>query len=372
VIDIAVIGAAGSLADAVAVDEDVIAAVFDDATETWLLRTASGTEVRARVVVDGARTLHQLSPPNYRGHCEFRGSSLQWVGRPRAFEPAGQRVAVIGPRAAHVVGRLTECDVWLFDCPLSWCRTKPRRLPRIVGRARRPQVVMSPVDRITQSGVRTADGTDYGVDTIIYATGCAVVPGLPEDALVGSRGLTIQQAWNDGATAYLGLAVHGFPNYFMVAGPDSSVDDSETVIDGQTCYIAECLQRMRRRGSTRIEVARSAQRLFTERARIKPPWLAFELSSPGVDGQIYEGPATLTVGGGKKECVVRVRLTGHLDPIDGKYHWQGTLFGVELTPGSPPVHLAIDSHTSVARITEQTPWGSYSIAGVGAPPFELN
>jgi hypothetical protein len=231
---------------------------------------------------------------------------------------------------------------------------------------------MSPVDRIIQSGIRTADGADHGVDTIIYATGSAVVAGLPEDALVGSRGLTIQQAWNDGATAYLGVAVHGFPNYFMLAGPDSPVGDSETVIERQTRYIAECLERMRRRGSTRIEVRRSAQRQFTERARIKPPWSAFELSSPDVDHQIYEGPATLTVGAGEKEHVVRVRLIGHLDPIDGKYHWQGILFGVEFTPGSWPVHLAIDSRTTAARITERTPWGSFAIAGVGAPPFLLN
>jgi hypothetical protein len=144
------------------------------------------------------------------------------------------------------------------------------------------------------------------------------------------------------------------------------------VIDGQVRYIAECLLRMRRRGSTRIEVRRSAQRHFTERARVKPPWSAFEVSSHDIDHEIYDGPATLTVGAG--EHAVRVRLTGHLDPIDGKYHWQGMIFGAkaEFGTGSRPVHLAIDSHTTQARITEQTPWGNYSIAGVGAPPFELN
>ena len=158
----------------------------------------------------------------------------------------------------------------------------------------------------------------------------------------------------------------------MVLGPDSPVGERETVIGGQLGYIAECLQRMRRRGSTRIEVRHSAQRLFTERARVKGPWSAFELSSPDVDHQVYDGPATLTVGDG--DHTVRVRLTGHLDPIDGKYHWQGMVFGAaaEFPTGSRPVHLAIDAHTTQARITEQTPWGSYSIAGVGAPPFELN
>jgi hypothetical protein len=374
VIDIAVIGAAACLPGAVALDDDIIAAGFDDATDTWLLRTRAGDDVRARLVIDTARRLHQQSAPNYSGRDEFCGRSSLWADRARAFDPAGQRVAVIGHRAAHVVGRLTECEVQLFDCPPNWetRNTKRRLLPRVHGRARRPEVVTSPVDRITQSGIRTADGTDYGVDAIIYATASAVVDGLPKDALVGSRGLTIQQAWSDSATAYLGVAVHGFPNYFMVLGPDSPVGDSETVIDGQVRYVAECLQRMRRRGSTRIEVRRSSQRQFTERARVKPPWSAFEVSSHDVDHEIYDGPATLTVGAG--EHAVRVRLTGHLDPIDGKYHWQGMIFGAtaELPTGSRPVHLAIDTHTTRARITEQTPWGSYSIAGVGAPPFELN
>jgi Domain of unknown function (DUF4873) len=374
VIDIAVIGAAAWLSDAVALGDDIIAAGFDDATDTWLLRTEAGDNVRARLVIDTARRLHQPLPPDYPGHNEFRGPSFGSTDWTRAVEPAGQRVAVIGDRAAHVVGRLTECEVQLFDCPPNWQmrNTKRRRLPRVRGRARRPGVVMSPVDRITESGIRTADATDYGVDAIIYATGCAVVDGLPEDALVGSRGLEIQRAWSDSATAYLGVAVHGFPNYFMVQGPDSPVGDSETVIDGQLRYIGECLQRMRRRGGTRVEVRRSAQRQFTERARVKPPWSAFEVSSHDVDHEIYDGPATLTVGAG--EHAVRVRLTGHLDPIDGKYHWQGMIFGAtaELPAGSRPVQLAIDSHTTQARITEQTPWGSYSIAGVGVPPFELN
>lgn len=372
-IEIAVIGAAARLSDAVTLDDDIVAAVFDDVTGTWLLRTRTGDDVAARIVIDTARTLHQPSTPHYSGCDEFRGPSLQWADQTRAFDLAARRVAVIG-RRAHVVAQLTECEVRLFDCPPNWQprNTTRRLLPRVRGRARRPEVVMSPVDRITRSGVRTADGTDHGVDAIIYATGSAVVDALPHDALVGSRGVTIQQAWSEDATAYLGVAVHGFPNYFMVAGPDSPVGEDETVIDGQLRYIAECLQRMRRRGGTRIEVRRSAQRGFSQRGRIKPPWSAFEVSSPDADHKVYDGPATLTVGA--CEHAVRVRLTGHLDPIDGKYHWQGTVFGAtaQVRAGSRPVHLAIDRHPKAARITEQTPWGSYSIAGVGAPPFELN
>jgi hypothetical protein len=90
----------------------------------------------------------------------------------------------------------------------------------------------------------------------------------------------------------------------------------------------------------------------------------------GLEDEVYDGPATLTVADDRHD--VRVRLTGHVDPIDGKYHWQGTVFDAPPTlKPSLPVLLTIDDRTTPARITEETPWGSYSIAGVGRPPYRL-
>jgi hypothetical protein len=87
---------------------------------------------------------------------------------------------------------------------------------------------------------------------------------------------------------------------------------------------------------------------------------------------VYDGPAVLTMAGVPN--AVRVRLTGHLDPIDGHYHWQGMIFGD--LPGAPrptgAVTLAIGAQSATARIVEQTPWGTYSIAGIGAPPYPLD
>lgn len=83
----------------------------------------------------------------------------------------------------------------------------------------------------------------------------------------------------------------------------------------------------------------------------------------------YDGPAILTVAA--TEHPVRVRLTGHLDPIDGRYHWRGTIF--ESLPDDlltrPKVSLTVGDRTVAARITEKTPWGTYSVTGEGAPPF---
>ncbi|MCV7227729.1 DUF4873 domain-containing protein [Mycolicibacterium komossense] len=91
--------------------------------------------------------------------------------------------------------------------------------------------------------------------------------------------------------------------------------------------------------------------------------------SPGV----YDGPAVLTLGGQTRD--VRVRLTGHLDPIDGRYHWQGTVFDTlpdDALKRSTIVSLTIDGNTAAARIVERTPWDTHSIADVGAPPYRLD
>jgi hypothetical protein len=87
---------------------------------------------------------------------------------------------------------------------------------------------------------------------------------------------------------------------------------------------------------------------------------------------LYDGPATIRIG--DAERAVRVRLYGHVDPIDGRYHWQGTVFD-SLPAGAKlpqPVTVSVGDGRAEARITEPTPWGTYSVAGVGAPPFALD
>ncbi|WP_448453722.1 DUF4873 domain-containing protein [Mycolicibacterium phlei] len=82
----------------------------------------------------------------------------------------------------------------------------------------------------------------------------------------------------------------------------------------------------------------------------------------------YEGPATALVQDRERE--VRVRLTGHLDPIDGRYHWRGTVYGIDTGLRLPqPVRIAVGERSAEAHLTEVTPWGTHSVAGVGAPPY---
>ncbi len=80
---------------------------------------------------------------------------------------------------------------------------------------------------------------------------------------------------------------------------------------------------------------------------------------------LYDGPATID---GRE---VRVRLAGHLDPIDGQYHWRGTVFESldELPRG--PVTVAVGERSATARVTERSQQGGYAVSGAGLPPFPL-
>jgi cation diffusion facilitator CzcD-associated flavoprotein CzcO len=233
------------------------------------------------------------------------------------------------------------------------------------------------IDALTPSGIRTRDGREHRADVIIYGTGFAA----PDTKLLGAGGLTIQQAWPNGMEPFAGVAVHGFPNYFFIPGFAPGPARA-----AQTRYVAECVGLMTATASGRIEVRRSTQQVFNERAHLNPAEpipaaAAFDLS--GVPGtgtelkEIYDGAATLTIGDASHP--VRVRLTGRIDPIDGRYHWQGTVF----SPLSEPLPdealkqartatLTVGDLSAPARIVEQTPWGTHSIAGVGAPPYALD
>jgi hypothetical protein len=90
-----------------------------------------------------------------------------------------------------------------------------------------------------------------------------------------------------------------------------------------------------------------------------------------IDGPetFYDGAANLRIA--DDDHAVRVRLTGRIDPIDGKYHWRGMVFGAlpDDVLKRPEALLTANGRTAAARLTELTPQGGYSVTGVGSPPF---
>lgn len=85
---------------------------------------------------------------------------------------------------------------------------------------------------------------------------------------------------------------------------------------------------------------------------------------------VFDSVAELDIAG--ERCVVRVRLAGHLSPVDGRYHWQGLAYDApdDVVVGTH-AQLFIGSHSAPVRLVEKIPSGQIMICGVGAPPYDL-
>lgn len=120
------------------------------------------------------------------------------------------------------------------------------------------------IKEFTRTGIRTEGGEHIESDVVILGTGFLTQNRCADILIAGPGGLTIQEAWRDGMSAYLGVSVAGFPNLFMIMGPNSGGGAQSIlfVMESQIRYIVECLRMMKTRRATRVEVRREVQQEF--------------------------------------------------------------------------------------------------------------
>jgi cation diffusion facilitator CzcD-associated flavoprotein CzcO len=99
------------------------------------------------------------------------------------------------------------------------------------------------IARATETGLVTADGRAHALDAIIYATGFRANEPLAELEIVGRAGHTLAQDWRYGAEAYYGMAVSGYPNFFILLGPNTGLGHNSIIfmIEAQVRYVMHCL-----------------------------------------------------------------------------------------------------------------------------------
>ena len=137
----------------------------------------------------------------------------------------------------------------------------------------RPNVTLvdvrrSPIEAVIAAGIKTADGV-YDLDVIVFATGFDAITGaLSAIDIRGRDGIKLTDLWAPGPFAYLGLAVHGFPNLFLVTGPGSPSVLSNMVlsIEQHVDWIADCIGRLAGDGSM-IEAELDAQNAWVDHVR---------------------------------------------------------------------------------------------------------
>jgi cation diffusion facilitator CzcD-associated flavoprotein CzcO/acetyl esterase/lipase len=113
----------------------------------------------------------------------------------------------------------------------------------------------TPIMAITETGIDTVDES-FEFDTIVFATGFDAMTGpLVSVDITGANGVTLKDKWAHGPATYLGLMTTGFPNLFMITGPQSPSVLSNMIvsIEQHVDWVADCLQRLRAENLDRIE-----------------------------------------------------------------------------------------------------------------------
>ena len=132
----------------------------------------------------------------------------------------------------------------------------------------RPNVrlVTEPIMQITERGITTLDGEEHEFDTIVYGTGFRANDYLRTVEVVGRDGRRLHDDWSEGAEAYLGLSVAGYPNLFLLYGPNTNgVNSILFMHEAQVHHIMGALRSMRRFGLGAVEVRRRVMSRYNRR-----------------------------------------------------------------------------------------------------------
>ncbi len=121
------------------------------------------------------------------------------------------------------------------------------------------------IAEINESGIVTTHGEQVDVDLIVYSTGYDATDGVISYPVVGRNGRTLADVWADFPRAYLGTSAPGFPNLFIVTGPNTGIGHTSAIfiIEAQMNYIMRAISEVEQRGKRLIEVKDTAEDSYT-------------------------------------------------------------------------------------------------------------
>lgn len=123
----------------------------------------------------------------------------------------------------------------------------------------------TPIDEIVPEGIRTSDGTLHELDVIILATGFDAVDGnYRRTEIRGRGGELLGDHWSEGPTSYLGMATTGFPNMFMILGPNGPFTNLPPSIEVQVEWISETVKHLAAQPGAWLDVKEETEHSWTE------------------------------------------------------------------------------------------------------------
>lgn len=126
-------------------------------------------------------------------------------------------------------------------------------------------LVTENIECIEKNAIVTRDGTRHEVDAIIYGTGFKATDFLAPMQVTGLGGLNLNEAWKDGAEAYKGMSVAGFPNLFILYGPNTNLGHSSIVfmLESQIRYVTQCIKLLMDPGLLYMDVKAGSQNSYS-------------------------------------------------------------------------------------------------------------
>jgi cation diffusion facilitator CzcD-associated flavoprotein CzcO len=128
------------------------------------------------------------------------------------------------------------------------------------------ELVTERIGRVTRDSIVTADGRERTVDAIVLATGFKAAEYLEGMDVVGLGGRRLHDDWSEVAHAYLGLTVSGYPNFFMLYGPNTNQGGNSIIVilEAQATYVLGALRAMRWRRTRAVDVRREVMDSYNQ------------------------------------------------------------------------------------------------------------
>lgn len=159
-------------------------------------------------------------------------------------------------------------------------------------------VVTSEIAKFDREGLITIDGKHHPLDAVVYGTGFAATEFITPMSIYGTEGRELGKQWKQSAETLLGISAAGFPNFFVLVGPNTGLGHNSMVfmIEAQVNYIMSCLKSLKQNKNQRIDLKPEVQRAFStevQQKMAKTAWMSgcksWYLSPDGKNYTLWPG-----------------------------------------------------------------------------------
>ena len=163
------------------------------------------------------------------------------------------------------------------------------------------ELVTDPIAEIKSESIETRDGREHPVDVIVLATGFALGLANAPFPVTGLSGRMLDDAWKDGATAYKGMTVSGFPNWFIMMGPNTGPGHTSVLVytECQIGYAIQAIQKLMSENIKYLDVKQSVQDAYNTGLQKRMKHMAWSsgcnswyLNPDGSNHALYPGYAS--------------------------------------------------------------------------------